>query len=295
MLLAGEARSQSTTSPSPQQQDRSFYLDTLVTHPEDLSGVWEASDGHGGAIGIHLILDTTAPLEATTLVGTKQKWLGLTVGLYHRNGAQLQLGEEYLFSDSLRGGSVRYDAGRLTLHASGYDLDLHRIAGDQWSGRFHHDNFDSQVTLARPLFRATSKAAWFLGTWKSTEGAGPQCLHIAQQSAGGYTAWSDTLTAWGSVEFAPQVPRPPYSWEHYGDLAKVHVAGDGRASIELYAYNPLCCSHSFTATTSDGGRTMKAEWVRVMSLGISSSPGSNQSPHKSKWTKMPGDTCIASQ
>jgi hypothetical protein len=270
------------SSPTPQQQDRSFYLDTPVTHPEDLSGIWEAPDGHGGAIGIHLILDTTAPVEATTLVGTKQKWLGLEVGLYHRTGAQLQLGEENMYSDSLRGGSVRYDDGHLTLHASRYDLDLHRIPGDNWSGRFQRDNFDSQVTLTRPVLQATSKITWFLGTWKSTSPAGPQCLHIAQQSPAGYTAWSDTLTVWGPGSFAPQIPKPPYAWEHYGDLVKVEPTANGVISIELGAYSPICCPHLFLATPEHGGKDMKADWPL----------GPSQGPYKSKWIKMPGNTCI---
>jgi hypothetical protein len=283
LIVAASPQSIPASSPTPQQQDRSFYFDMPVTHPEDLSGVWEASDGHGGAIGIHLILDTTAPVDATTLVGTKQKWLGLAVGVYHRTGTQLQLGEENMFSDSLRGGSGRYEDGRLTLHASGCDLDLHRVLGDKWSGRFHRDNFDSQVTLGRPLLQATSKATWFLGTWKNTDGAGPQCLHIAQQSAAGYSAWSDTLTAWGSERFAPQVPKPPYSWEHYGDLVKIQPAENDSISVELGAYSPTCCSHRFHATSADKGKTMKAEWA----------PSPHQSPYKSKWTKMPGDTCIS--
>jgi hypothetical protein len=282
LTVAASPQSIPASSPTPQLPDRSFYFDMPVTHPEDLSGVWEASDGHSGAIGIHLILDTTAPVDATTLVGTKQKWLGLAAGVYHRTGAQLQLGEENMFSDSLRGGSVRYEDGRLTLHGSGYDLDLHRVPEDKWSGRFHRDNFDSQVTLARPSLQTESKNTWFLGTWRNTGGAGPQCLHIARQSAAGYTAWSDTLTAWGSVSFTPQIPKPPYSWEHYGDLVKVAPTANGNVSIELGAYSALCCPHRFMATPARGGKEMKAEW----------SPGPNQSPHKSKWTKMPGDTCI---
>ena len=90
----------------------------LVTHPEDLSGVWETPDGHGGAVGIHLMLDTTAPADATTLVGTPQKWLGLTIGIYHRSGAGRHIGDENYFSDSPRGANLRYEDGRLTLSAT---------------------------------------------------------------------------------------------------------------------------------------------------------------------------------
>jgi hypothetical protein len=301
-LLAGEARAQPAPAPSPPlhqdrpqpdqpQQDRSFYLGTSVAHPEDLSGVWEAPDGHGGAVGIHLTLDTTAPVDATTLAGVTQSWLGLQVGLYHRSGAEIELGEENSFSDSPRGGGVRYAEGRLTLHApgnaSGYDLDLRRIPGDKWTGRFHRGDFDAVVTLARPTLQTdsdqpSSTQPWFVGSWSTSSAAGITCLHIAQQSPTAFIAWSDTLLAWGSVRFAPQVPKPPYSWEHYGDLVKIHSTQSGNPSIELGAYSALCCSHTFHATPADHGETMKADWPA----------GPNQSPHKSRWTKMPGNTCI---
>jgi len=111
---------------------------------------------------------------------------------------------------------------------------------------------------------------------------GANCLHIEQASPAAFLAWSDTLSTWGSTIFPPQIPRPPYSWEHYGDLAKVEAVGSGSLSVELGAYSPLCCSHRFHATSADSGKVMKADWPA----------GTNQSPHKSKWTKMPDDTCI---
>jgi hypothetical protein len=278
-----EARPQSGADSHSPQQDRSFYLGTPVMHPEDLSGLWEAPDPRGGAIGIHLVLDATAPTDATTLVGIQQKWLGLEVAPYRRAGAEIQVGDENFFSDSPRGGNVRYENGRLTLHFPGYDLDLHRIPGDQWTGRFHREGFDSIVTLARPMLRTTSNQPWFLGTWKGTSGPQITCLHIAKASPPAFLAWSDTLSTLGAARFAPQVAKPPYSWEHYGDLAKIQPARNGHLSIELGAYNTICCSHSFLAASADGAKAMKADWP----------PGPNQSPHKSRWTKMPGDTCIA--
>jgi hypothetical protein len=291
VLLISGARPQSTSdNSSPPQQnssaqphaDRSFYRGTPVAHPENLSGVWEAPDGRGGVIGIHLLLDTTLPVEATTLAGARQSWLGLSVGLYRRSGAQLQMGDENFFSDSLRGGGVRYEDGHLTLHFSGIDLDLHRIDEDKWSGRFHREDIDSAVTLARPAMQATSKAKWFLGTWKSTSGSQTTCLHIAQSLPSALLAWSDALSTVGATSFAPQIPKPPYAWERYGELAKVQSAEDGSLSVELDAYSPTCCSHPFHAVSANNGKAMKADWPA----------GPNQSPHKSRWTKMPGNTCI---
>jgi hypothetical protein len=45
-----------------QSSDRSPYLGRPIMHPEELSGLWEAHDGHGGAVGIHLLLTTPSPV-----------------------------------------------------------------------------------------------------------------------------------------------------------------------------------------------------------------------------------------
>jgi hypothetical protein len=63
----------------------------------------------------------------------------------------------------------------------------------------------------------------------------------------------------------------------------VEPAANGSISIELGAYSALCCPHLFLATPARDGKEMKADWPA----------GPNQSPHKSKWIKMPSDTCIA--
>jgi hypothetical protein len=290
-LLISGARPQSTSDNSspPQQnssaqqhEDRSFSRGMPVTHPEDLSGIWEAPDGRGGAIGIHLLLDTTVPVEAITLAGAKQSWLGLALGVYRRSGGGFHLGDENSFSDSPRGGSLRYEDGNLTLHFPGIDLDLHRIPGDKWSGRFHREDVDSVVTLARPTMQATSKATWFLGTWRSAIGSQTTCIHIAQSPPGAFLGWSDVLSTVGATSFEPQIPKPPYAWERYGELVKVQPAQSGSFWVELGAYSPTCCSHRFFAVPAESGKAMKADWPA----------GSNQSPHKSRWTKMPGNSCI---
>lgn len=254
-----------------------------VAHPEDLSGIWEAPDGRGGAIGIHLLLDTTVPVEATTLAGATQSWLGLSLGVYRRSGAEFQSGNDNSFSDSPRGGSLRYEHDNLTLHSPGIDLDLHRIPGDKWSGRFHREDFDSVVMLTRPTMQTKSKATWFLGTWKSTLGSHATCLHIAQSSPGAFLGWSDALSAVGASTFTPQIPKPPYAWERYGELVKVQLAESGTLSVEFGAYSPLCCSQSLRAVSADNGKAMKADWPA----------GPSYASHKSRWSKMPGNTCIA--
>ncbi|HEX6770966.1 MAG TPA: hypothetical protein VF126_03000, partial [Acidobacteriaceae bacterium] len=232
------------------------------------------------AVGLHLILDTTTPADTRTLAGVPQKWLGLSVGLYHRTGPALEPRQESSFSDSPRGGSVHYQDGRLTLHDLDNDLDLRRIPGARWAGRFHRHDFDANVTLSRPL-QSSSPQPWFVGVWKTSRGVETTCLHIAQSSPGAFLAWSDTLSAMGAARQTPQVAKPPYSWERYGDLAAVEPAAKDAVWIQIGS-TAICCPHRFLATPA-GSKGMKADWPA----------GPNQSAHKSRWIRMPGDSCIA--
>ena len=118
LLSYTDAPQTSTINSVPviQPDDRSPYLSSPVAHPEALSGLWETSNGHGGAVGIHLLLTTTVPGDVKTLHGTTQSWQSLEVGVYERKLATIQVGEQNYFSDSPRGGNVSFDMGRLRLH-----------------------------------------------------------------------------------------------------------------------------------------------------------------------------------
>ncbi len=286
------AHSQATTAPvipKTPAEDTSFYVGNPVSHPEELSGLWEVPDGHGGAVGIHLILSTTVPADATTLVGVEQAWLNLQLGIYQRSGSVLQFGEENFFGDSPRGGSVRYDNGRLRLHDAEFDLDLLHISGDRWSGRIHRNGFDSTTILNRPGASTAKSKPWFVGTWKN---GGPQfqsCLHIMEQAPGEFVGWSDSLNTLGSARCPSRLPKPSNSYEVYGYLVNVattdnsNVAPDkSNVSIELNALGIMCCPHPFVGTAENNGTVMKEVWPS----------GSNQPPPQTVWKKMSGNTCI---
>jgi hypothetical protein len=87
-----------------------------VPHPESLSGLWEAPDGHGGAVGLHLQLTTTVPADVKSLRGVTQAWLSLQGAVYQRKGATPQMGEQNFFGDSYPHSGIQFDQGRLTLH-----------------------------------------------------------------------------------------------------------------------------------------------------------------------------------
>lgn len=121
-----------------------------------LSGVWEASDNQGGAVGIHLVLLTTVSGDADPPAWLPQSWQHLELGVFQRRGPELVFGDENYFSDSPRGGSVTVENDHLQLHFAAtvktdlsFDLDLTRESDGCWHGRFHRGDFDSAVTLCR--------------------------------------------------------------------------------------------------------------------------------------------------
>lgn len=269
--------------------DKSFYLGKLVEHPEALSGIWETSDGHGGAVGIHLVLDTTVPGTATSLHGVPQAWQDLLVSIFDRRGSEIQVGEENSFSDSKRGGGVRLENGRLTLHfvaivpnTPSVDLDLVKRPGGGWAGRLHRGWFDAKVVLRRP---GVVKPNPVVGTWLGGSAFLPVCMHVTEITPGEFTGWSDSLQVLDRVGMAPNVARPATALQHYGELMKVGREADSGFSFEFFAYTAICCSHTFVGLLQANGSRIDGIWP----------PGPNQSPRKASWKKMRGNSCIAKQ
>jgi len=289
-LSTGIQAQQGPVAPPISPEDRSPYLGHLVNHPESLSGLWETSNGKGGAVGIHLLLTTSVPGDATTLNGIQQSWRSLEVGIYERKGSTIQFGEQNYFSDSPRGGNVTYEHGRLKLHfiarvASdpSIDLDLMRNMDGSWTGRLHRGSFDSAVTLRRPSFDSNGQSK-IVGTWLESKSLTSSCVHVAQQSATEYIGWSDALQTLGGMRIANSIPRPREAIERYGELMKVSLQNGDRISFELYAYNAICCSHRFVGILSEDGTPIQGTWPS----------GTNQAPHNAVWVRMPHDSCISS-
>ncbi len=280
------------TSDSIAAEDRSFYLGQHVMHPESLSGIWETSNGHGGAIGIHLELDTTMPSDGNKQSWAPQLWQDLGVNVFERKGAEIQLGEESGFSDSRRGGGVTFDHGRLQLHfvspwtdTPSVDLDLVQEAGGCWEGRLHRGDFDSHVTLCRPSIGQSGRASPLVGTWAEISSLGQGCIHIAEQAPGEFTGWSDDIQLPGTVRSCiDNVSQPVSVFQRFGIRMKTHLEKNDAVSFELYAYNDMCCSHTFVGKFAKDGNLIRGTWPS----------GTNQAAHNATWKKMPGDSCVAS-
>ena len=236
---------------SETEEDRSFYLNQPVLHPEALSGVWETPSGDGGAVGIHLQLAAKLP-DDSRIPWTPQAWQHLEVGIFERKTMDGAFGDSNGFSDSKRGGGVSYKDGRLVLHdiwlgkdPLAVDLDLSLQANGCWHGRFHRNSFDRVVSLCRPTPSHPIRPSPLVGTWSQTSGFGRQCVHIAQTSPGTFTGWTDSLQIPGKVLYSPTIPGPHQLYEHYGSLVKVERFSDGIVQVGFGAYSAICCPHDF--------------------------------------------------
>jgi hypothetical protein len=292
LLAPGIHPQDSVTTPGEEiPGTRSFYFGQLVDRPEALSGVWEAPDGQGGAVGIHLNLMTIVSDDVDPPAWTPQSWQNLNFGVFQRRGSEIAFGEEGYFADDPRGGPVALENGHLQLHfisamgdISSVDLDLVHQAGDCWHGRFHRGSFDAVVTLCRPTPGPEVKQSPFVGTWSLGPVPRSDCVHIAQTGATTFTGWSDALEIPGHTIYGPNFPGPHSLLQSYGDLAKVDVSGDEQVSLELGAYSAVCCSQRFTGHLAVDGTTISGAFL----------PGPNQSPSAGVWTKRPGNTCVDS-
>jgi len=236
---------------------RSPYQGKIVTDPEGLSGLWETSNGHGGFVGIHMVLGTSVAPDAKsdrkTLNGVEQLWEYLNFGVYEQKGAEFSFGEENYFSDHAGTAAVVIDDGHLELHfvppAPGMmavDLDLRKKEGDRWVGRFHRGNFDEQVTLERP--RAGIETHAITGAWTSV-GFASRVVHIGEHAPGKLVAWSDLLQIPGTIRFAPWI-QPYRLYQLYGDRVKVQREGERGVLVEFGAYSGVCCSRIFAGKLS---------------------------------------------
>jgi hypothetical protein len=98
LLAPGIHPQDSVTTPGEELPGtRSFYFGHLVDRPEALSGVWEAPDGQGGVVGIHLNLMTIVSDDVDPPAWTPQSWQNLNFGVFQRRGSENAFGEEGYF------------------------------------------------------------------------------------------------------------------------------------------------------------------------------------------------------
>jgi hypothetical protein len=257
-----------------------------LSAPEALAGRWETPDGHGGAVGMNVILTTYIDGVQSSIAGHDQHVSNITIGLYHRTSPDVdELGFSFFPAATDVGANgdgyqlAIHFPGRVAISAVNLDLVWHEQS-QTWSGLFERGAFRGQVSLKRPASK--SSVSPFAGTWSRTHAMMNTCLHIAQQQDGSLTAWSDDLQALGRVRYANGIQPPAQMLEHYGEIAKAKVDASGQITVELRAYTAKCCSHSFTARLSPDGQLLSGNWLA----------GLNQNPTAVEWKKAPGISCV---
>lgn len=210
----------------------------------------------------------------------------IVVGVYQRTALDVD-SVGFSFYKNVPDGGVTWDGRRLKIQMPGtfppkVNIDLSWDEKSKaWHGLFERGAFQAQVTLKRPSDTLNSP---FVGTWFNSREVMNNCLHIAQQTDGGLTAWSDDLQLTpGLVVYANGVHRPSQTFENYGEIAKAKIdpTSSSRITIWLRANTPVCCSHPFTASLSAGGHSMTGDWL----------DGGNQLRRAVEWRRMPGDSC----
>jgi hypothetical protein len=119
-----------------------------------------------------------------------------------------------------------------------------------WSGLFERDSFHEHVSLKWPT--STALESRLVGTWSDKAGMMNNCLHISQEKDGALTAWSDDLQTPGRMRYA----NGTHTMEDYGEIAKAKMDAPDQITVELRAYNAMCCSHPFTAKLSADGQSL---------------------------------------
>jgi hypothetical protein len=268
--------------------DRRSYLGRPVTNPEALSGFWETPNGHGGAVGIHLLLMTTVPTEGWNAAGNApQSWEHLTLDVYERRGAKIGPDEDNGFSDSPRGGNVSFEAGHLKLHSvstspsdPSIDVDLFQRPDDAWVGRLHRGSFDAHVMLSRP--GASLPPNRLVGTWVGGRGISFACVHIAQQAPKEFVGWTDSIPfPLGPPRMTiPELTGPKTQYLSYGRPVGIKLEAGGNILFDPNEMNGICCGQTFVGKTSRDGKFIQGPWRGT------------ESAQDASLKKIPGNSCI---
>ena len=252
--------------------------------PAQASGLWEASDGEGGAVGIELLLTTLVNGRAVRLDDTKQQRQSLAAKVFHRTTPELKSGQANSFVDSPEtpldtdGQTLRLSWGNLKGVGPGVLLDLrYDKKADTWSGLFRRDAFSASVILMRPRADAGSTPNPLAGAWQSPDLAQPDCLHIAEHSDGTLTGWYDTLRVPGLLRYGNGIRAPDHVMESYGDALRATEVKKGTLLIELHTDAAGCCT-----------ATLVARLRRGNSLAVLGAQGSVSTA----WRRAPGGTCL---
>jgi hypothetical protein len=291
--LAAQQTPSRPVPPAPPHIDP--YGGPPLQNPAVLAGVWEAPNGHGGIVGMQILLNTRGEDIET-----------IEFGLFERSGAELgELPFNYFIPEGRGADSCHWDGYHLTIDFAGYsnneratpaqramlpavhaDLWWDEVAAT-WSGVLQYKGSQGQVVLRRPAAHSTNNP--FVGTWISNQrGPSDNCLHIAEESDGKLNGWVDHIPDPSGIFVPRNRPAPMPMMTSYGHMAKVQVTGNDQVALELNAYTGICCPIAFTGKISADGKSLEGS---VSGGSLTSLDGPSAQPMT--WSRVAGDSCAA--
>jgi len=260
-----------------------------ISDPGRLSGMWESSDGKGGAVGLHLLLTAKMDGAPTTLKGISQYLDQFVVGVYQRSGSQIRMGDESRFIVPSQ--EVHWDGRHLQVKheprtSADYEIEIDLTQapdGESWAGLFHRGGFSKHVSLKRPTLMPTSLTP-FAGTWSSVQLGRNRCVHLGAFADGRLVAWSDTLQIPGFIRYANNITPPRETIQYYGEMVQVSRGDNDAISLEFNAFAAICCSATAVVIPSKDGSKLLGNWQA----------GPNQFARPAIWKRVTvGQSCAA--
>lgn len=251
----------------------------LISDPERLSGIWEASDGSGGAVGLHLSLTTKVDGTPATLNGVPQHLDQFVVGVYQRSGSDMHMGDESNFvvpSNEVHWNGRSLRVKHLPRTSSDYEIEMDLTQtsdGQSWTGLFHRGSFSKHLSLNRPTLIATSQTP-FAGTWSSRELGRNRSVHIGVVPDGTLVAWADSRQ--GLIHYANHITPPSQSFQYYGEMVQASREGNNAVSLVFNAFAGICCPATIILIPSKDGLNLVGNWQA----------GPNQVSRQSIWKRV---------
>lgn len=262
--------------------------DSVIRHPEKLTGLWEMNDGRT-IVGLHIELTTSVNGAPRTLDGIEQTFDHANIQVYQRAGRVRAVVDGNWFEDNSAG--VEWHGNHLKIRYTGspigpdVELDLKfNPDSDEWVGHFRRRTVDQVVDLRRPKPGRGITPSPFIGTW-SRSSLMNNCLHIFQEEDGALVGWSDDLQTPGKIRYVNGLKAPDKTREQYGSVALVMSPSSRVISLELKAFTAACCSIPYAGLMTEDGLFIRS----------GSKAKNDVQALSGEWKRVRGASCISSQ
>lgn len=264
-------------------QAQSVKIGASVSHPEAITGAWEAWISPTLTVGIAIRLITNVDGAPATLRGKEQRVRFVSIITYTRD---LDRSRRTWWNSDVPA-EFDWQNNHLRLRQArtgndGYDVDLDLVfdpAKSQWKGTFKNPDYSGQVVLKRPDYISSKHSP--VGTWRWDS----ECIHVGMGIDGRLLIWNDDINLSGLVIYGANGTRPPEKTdEGYGEFAEDTRLRFGGLRWMFDLGNGLG-GEFITGRLSDDGSTFSGESTHYGN-GVSDGQA-----HLFTWERVKGDSC----